>query len=346
MTTFPNEENYDEQVTRYLAGELDPAEEAEFLASVAIDPDRKDLLDLMSDGWKKAGHSYTAADAERFLVRLRPHLAPNGAKELSPDAPLLPGRRGLSPFSRTRRWNIPFVRNIAIGVTAVAALFFAAQHTLDRSEPASYFRGATVHSTENGQRATVTLPDGSTVILNVASRLEVPENFGTETRLVRLTGQAMFVVNHHRGVPFIVETQRQTTQVLGTTFVVREYNTDTLSTVAVREGKVMVSSTVLTPLQQAKVDGSGRVHVTIADTTQFGFATGTLNLNEVTFQDAIPDLARWYDAEIRLGDSSLGKRRMTLHSSNTSITDFVDMLEWSYGIKAVRNGRVLTLYSK
>ncbi len=348
MTTFPNHEHRDdERLTRFLTGELGQAEEVEFRAWVAADPHRESLLNTMRDGWRKAGWVHNPVESEQFLVRLRARLAQHDEERSSTSGLEFSGNKVSKDIQRIKRWNVRLIRNVALGLAAVSTIVFSTHWMFDRGvQKPEGDKTATVHSTAKGQRATVTLPDGSTVILNVASRLEVPQDFGTNARAVRLTGQAMFVVNHRQGVPFTVTTERQTTRVLGTTFVVREYATDTVSTVIVREGKVVVSSTVLTPLQQGNIDNIGRVHVTMADMTQFGFATGTLSLTGIRFRDALQELNRWYDADIRIGDSTLGQRRISLESTNESLTDFVSMLEWSYGVRVVRDGRILTLYSR
>src|SRR5690606_22184900 len=62
------------------------------------------------------------------------------------------------------------------------------------------------------------LPAGSTVILNKNSELGYDDDFGTEIREVRLTGEAFFDVEHDPDHPFIVKTGDVNTRVLGTAF--------------------------------------------------------------------------------------------------------------------------------
>jgi ferric-dicitrate binding protein FerR (iron transport regulator) len=102
------------------------------------------------------------------------------------------------------------------------------------------------YATANGERGAVTLTDGSTVILNAASRLDVPANYSSGNRTVRLIGEGLFTVSSHAGHPFTVISGLTKTRVLGTSFVVRHYGTDTTVMVAVRTGKVSVGTTVVT----------------------------------------------------------------------------------------------------
>ena len=81
-----------------------------------------------------------------------------------------------------------------------------------------------------GQRVDITLQDGTTVCLNAGARLEYPLRFG-KTRRVKLSGEAMFDVDHDAAHPFVVETFACNVEVLGTKFNVaadeaaREFST-------------------------------------------------------------------------------------------------------------------------
>lgn len=77
--------------------------------------------------------------------------------------------------------------------------------------------------TTYGETRHLTLPDGSTVVLNANSRLQVPRfGFGNVTREVMLAGEASFSVTHTiDNLPFVVKTARKfDVKVLGTEFTV------------------------------------------------------------------------------------------------------------------------------
>lgn len=203
----------------------------------------------------------------------------------------------------------------------------------------------TTYSTANGQRATITLADGNTVVLNVASRLEVPMNYGTGNHVVRLpVGEALFTVSHHAGAPFTVIAGSTTTHVLGTSFVVRRYPTDTAATVVVAEGKVSVGPAVVTAQHLVEIGSDGLPRLRAADPSRFAFATGVLALDSMPLVRALPELDRWYDADIRLGDPTLAKQVVEGKVTAGSLADLATILEWTFNIHVVRDGRVLTLY--
>lgn len=207
------------------------------------------------------------------------------------------------------------------------------------------------YTTANGQRANITLPDGSTVALDVASRLQVPSDYQTGNRTVRMTGTAIFTVAHHSRVPFIVQAGGTATTVLGTTFLVRHYQTDTSTIIAVQDGKVAVSSatqspTVLANGQQLVLGRAGAAHLESLNPAPFTFVRGVLTLKNMPLSQAIAELDRWYDADIRLGDPSLRTLRVTGENAAGSLEDLSNIFELTFKVHVVRQGRTLTLFPK
>jgi transmembrane sensor len=88
-----------------------------------------------------------------------------------------------------------------------------------------------------GQRAELTLPDGTIVWLNARSRLVYPSVFEGE-RKVSLSGEAFFVVAKNEEMPFIVSTQTIDVKALGTKFNVCSYPEMGHSEVYLQEGSV------------------------------------------------------------------------------------------------------------
>jgi ferric-dicitrate binding protein FerR (iron transport regulator) len=200
-----------------------------------------------------------------------------------------------------------------------------------------------VYTTGNGERANITLPDGGTVTLNVASRIEVPQDFGTRDRLVYLQGQADFRVAHQGGVPFTVEAGGTRARVLGTEFGVRAYGTGPVQ-VAVRTGRVVVGSLVLGARDIAMVTPSQVMVAHDQDLAQaLGFTQGRLVLNDVPLRETLPDLERWYDVKIQWRDPSIGAIPVHAVLTNGSIGDLMEALRVTLGLHVVCEGRTLTL---
>lgn len=202
-----------------------------------------------------------------------------------------------------------------------------------------------LYSTASGERATVVLPDGSQVMLNVASSLIVPADYAMGNRTVELRGEGLFEVRHASETPFTVIAGPSTTRVLGTSFAVRFYDADSTAKVSVRDGKVSVNSSVLTAFESIMIDRNSTVgEVTQIDNTPFSFERGVLVLASMRFKDAIAELNRWYDADIRLADEVIGDKMISGQFSSGSIEELSERLTAGLNVQSVRTGRVLTIH--
>lgn len=206
------------------------------------------------------------------------------------------------------------------------------------------FASTSIYTTGNGERARVTLPDGSTVLLNAASKIRISDNYVSGERTIDLDGEALFTVVPKTSSPFTVNAGSGSVKVLGTTFMVRHYPTDTATLVAVKDGKVSVQSSVLTANQEVNVMGSQISAVRTAGGHRFSFATGVLELTDMTLEEAIPDLNRWYNADIRIADPGLKSRRVAGGFVAGSLDALEEILSLTLNCRVVRSGHVITLY--
>lgn len=323
-----------EVLDRYFAGQCTPEEaarvreaieESETLSAVVhwVEGETVDV----GAAWKRFVRMYWGWEDQRPAAR-----------------PLQPRWRSDGRMSRRRGvWYM-----LATGVVAavlVAGGIFGGERVLRRYMTPT--QAYTTYATTNGQRATITLPDGNTILLSVASRLEVPTSYSAGNHTVRLpAGEALFTVTHHAGTPFTVETGRITARVLGTSFMVRRYTADTSTLVAVRDGKVAVGRTVITERKLVEVTRAGTSRVRTAAPSLFSFATGVLTVDSMPLASAIPELNRWYDADVRLGDPALGTQLVEGKFTAGSLADLSEILRLAFDVRVVRDGRVLTLYPR
>ncbi len=85
----------------------------------------------------------------------------------------------------------------------------------------------------------ITLPDGSTVVLQPKTQLDFNQS-DIAIREVNFTGEAFFDVKRNEARPFIIHTGKMTTKVLGTSFKIKAYPNMKKSEVSVISGKVTV----------------------------------------------------------------------------------------------------------
>lgn len=136
------------------------------------------------------------------------------------------------PYGRTPRLRPRFLAAVASAMVltvAGAAWWKAERYPL--------------YTTDIGERRSITLADGSTVDMNVRSKLRI--EFTKAERLVELlAGQALFQVAKDKNRPFIVRSGDATVRAVGTQFDV--YRKVSGTTVTVLEGRVAVYATVHT----------------------------------------------------------------------------------------------------
>ena len=164
-------------------------------------------------------------------------------------------------------------------------------------------------STPNGGEWQIRLPDGSTVWLNAASSIQYSLNIGAaKQRIVKLDGEAYFEVAKNAAHPFIVETDKQSVQVLGTHFNINSYHDEIVTKTTLLEGSVRVShgntnqSEILKPGEQSIVSVSG-IDVKDVDVDEaIAWKNGYFMFNNEKQESILRKVARWYNVEIEYAD--------------------------------------------
>lgn len=174
-------------------------------------------------------------------------------------------------------------------------------------------------TTPRGGEYQVTLPDGSKVRLNAASSLRFPIAFAGNERIVELTGEAYFEVNHLDGAkamaagkksktPFIVKITTPTgasseVEVLGTHFNVMAYEDEAAIKTTLLEGSVKVvtgiSTKTIKPGEQALLNkGDITVHSVDAEDV-IAWTNGFIPVGGADFDFTMRQIGRWYDVQIK-----------------------------------------------
>jgi len=166
-------------------------------------------------------------------------------------------------------------------------------------------------STPKGGQYQIVLADGTKVWLNADSKLIYPKRFTEDQRVVELVGEAYFEVATNKQKPFIVHTENESVEVLGTHFNVKSYSDERESKVSLLEGKVKVSipntvQKILSPGQQSVVIGkSMRIQDVDLDET-IAWKNGEFMFNNESLVSALRQVSRWYDIDIQV-DPSLSR---------------------------------------
>ena len=214
-------EQLDERLLeRWLTHECSPEEEQRIQSLVSRDPQLRAFLQAL-----RAEGSFAGDDVDKAWARNRATIR------------VSPRRPALTMMGATRRGRPLFVRLLTVAAAAAIVVVVWGQSGGSRREVSVPWNEVAAPS---GQRAEVTLPDGTRLLLNSGSKVRYHYPFGEERDVV-LQGEAFFDVAHDSGHPFRVHARHGLVTVLGTKFGVRAFATDTAIQVAVREGTVAVT---------------------------------------------------------------------------------------------------------
>lgn len=169
-----------------------------------------------------------------------------------------------------------------------------------------------------GQRAQITLDDGTRVWLNSRSTLSFPTSFVADKRTVKLNGEGFFEVKKDNEHPFIVQTGKYNIEVLGTSFNVLAYQDHEVFETSLLNGSVMVRPTkhnvhaiILKPNEKA-FESSGELRIMQIDNyDHFRWKEGLICLDDERFEDLINKFALYFDIRIIIENPELSGYRCT-----------------------------------
>lgn len=208
-----------------------------------------------------------------------------------------------------------------------------------------------VFSTKSGDCSEILLPDGTKVILNSASTLSYPANYGMKDRKVSLSGEAFLEVEKDSLRPFIVDTKDLQVKVLGTTFNMKAYeNSDRVETTLL-EGSVKVTSKLrnnhsltLKPNQKATLNkNDGRLWSEESKGSyEKAWIDGSLVFRSASFHDVLLSLERYYGLKIEVR-GLLPEEKFTGHIQERDIWTVLRMLQHHYKFTYERKDNILLI---
>ncbi len=168
-----------------------------------------------------------------------------------------------------------------------------------------------------GQRACITLQDGSLVWLNAQSTLIYPSHFSGSERKVQIMGEAFFEIAKNEKKPFYVVAQNAEMQVLGTKFNVYSYPETGITRTSLVEGAVQVScdnsteKVVLKPNEQVTVENGKMTVELIKFPDALLWKEGIYSFNNERLIDITKKLELYYDVKIVVSNQLLRDIRYT-----------------------------------
>jgi transmembrane sensor len=300
-----------QMLDRYLADDMTAAEQASADAWIRGHPDRLAHAKVLRSEIDRAFELEPTTRAQR-------HARAHAARTMDDAVQLYGmtrqttqgGQFSHGRFRLSRSWEYV----VPVGVVATLAIGLFITGTVPKTGQFPADVPEYVHATGSGEMRTLTLSDGSRVVMAPESRLVVAHDFGARTRTVTLMGEAYFTVPQRSTVPFVVRTDRIVTQVVGTEFNVRRYPADVSVEVAVTSGRVVTRGA-----GKAVTIGAGMI-AQVTDSTATAtngdvrasseWRTGRLVFDDTPVATVLASVGRWYGYEFVIPDSALARRRI------------------------------------
>lgn len=200
-------------------------------------------------------------------------------------------------------------------------------------------------STAKGETYMLTLPDKSKVWLNAASSLTYRASLSEQgKRVVRLSGEAYFQVAKDKVHPFVVKTDQQEVEVLGTHFNINSYTDEAIANTTLLEGSIRINKKlILKPNEQANLYKNGAIVVSRASENAVAWKDGNFVFEKENIESIMRKVARWYNVEIVYK----GERPKELYSGITkrsgNVSQILSILEETGTVKFKIDGNKIIL---
>jgi ferric-dicitrate binding protein FerR (iron transport regulator) len=249
------------------------------------------------------------------------------------------------PLGRWMRYAAAVVLCVSIGL---ATHFYTR-----RSYQGNTAKTSLVVSAEKGQRANVTLPDGTRVWLNSHSQITYPGDYGVKARCLTLTGEAYFEVAKDSTRRFVVTAGEMTVEATGTSFNIKAYQEDaevvtTLFTGSVRTA-VGSTEVALTPGQYLSFNRSSR-KLTSGYPENISY-TSMWRKNELAFESVSLEkiavmLDRMYNVEVVFTSDKVRKYCFSGVIKNNSLDNVIEIISLTAPITYESKGDTIRISEK
>lgn len=311
---------------RYLRNEASEAEEQ--LLAKMLREDRQ-IHSILENGLENADAEMDEETSNRMYERIRTSIPVK--KKPFFTQPI---------WRKSLRWAAIFILPL---ISAFSVYFLMNDNTAGNGTPVTVTAG-------KGEKAEITLADGSRVWLNSGSSLTYNETFSRKERNVYLTGEAYFEVAKDKKHPFTVKTREMDIQALGTTFNVSAYDAEQFFSSVLLEGKVKVSAHgqeyILEENERAIYDKTNNILSTdkVYASDFVEWKNGNLYFQNRSFEEIANTLARVFNVEIGFVSKELRPIRFTGTLGGSSIRNTLDILSLTSPMRYEMNGTVIELY--
>jgi transmembrane sensor len=307
-----------ERIAKYLAGEMDSNELANFLSVVASHPDNDLLVNEMQAQWAAfPTHGYRKPNVDKAWLKISTLIGKEEAKQAT---------IGKTAYLNWVKWAAAVV---VIGLVTASLVI----NSLTGRE-------VIIKSLSDSSTLVHSLSDGSNVYLMANSELSYRTTFGKRNRKVSLKGEAFFDVAKNPVIPFEIETTDAVVRVLGTSFTLKA-NVNAPFELIVSTGAVSILSKhdakqTVTALAGEVVTIANKqlAKSNVADKNIHNSMKQRLQFKDESVANIIRVINKTYNISIILDASNVESRLLTVTFHNNSIESIVDVLCATLNLKA------------
>ena len=320
-------------ISKYLLGTASPQEEKEIMEWRNADAGHEQEFQELCESWQiaHAGIHPVIPDKERVWEKIMSNL--NLVKPVK-------------MYTRRLLYR-------AVGIAAMLALALGFSFSLLVSEEEE--AGLVSFTAPVGQKAEVSLPDGTKVWLNSGSTLSYFTDYGQNTRSVKLRGQAFFDVAKNRDKQFDVSIGDLEVRVHGTAFDINGYTDNSEVEVVLLRGHVTVVSTLtdklladMKPNQKAVIPlyEKDKCKVVSCNAEEESlWRLGKLKIENEDLGDVVKKMECWYGVKIQLNNIP-GNKRYWMTIKTESLKEMLEIINRVTPIVYTINGEEVSITSK
>ena len=328
-----------ELFSKFLSGELPPEEKESLMASLEANEDMREEAAQLKNSWAAA--QLTDAPGDEEIARKGWELFHN---RINTDRDSRFETNNPKKIMMWTSWHVAAA--VAVAAILVVASFFTGYFTHDKTSVTAY------HTliVPVGQKAQLTLSDGSEIWLNSSSKLIYPEKFTSKRREIQLEGEGLFNVASNKKKTFVVKTRQINVIATGTKFNVSAYPDDDWIATTLIEGAVKLQSETDRRGYELK---SGQIaifnkqeqHISVNNTDtdiQISWIHGEYQFKEMALEDLAKRLERYFNRTIVFEDETLKQRKFTGTFYNSqSIENILRVIETSTNMQYRINDTVI-----
>jgi transmembrane sensor len=312
--------DYIQLFERFIRSQVSEEEKELLKAWFGQDTSKEVIYTYYMQQWSEASDQLSAEIQYRMLENIK-------SKMKEAQAGVFVGEDSVASFPVfMKKFMRVAVAACLIGLVSISTYYFTRSSLLSDNKEF-------VVAVARGQKASVSLPDGTRVWLNSDSKLSYNNAYNINLRKVDLLGEAYFEVAKDKTKPFIVSTKGIDVEALGTAFSVTSYLEDSLTTATLVEGKVSVgnksSQTILFPNESVTYNSLrglfGKKHAVNADYIAL-WRNNRITFNGESLGEIATTLERMYNVDILFGSEKVRNYRFTGVIRNNSLSNVFEVI--------------------